>query len=47
MDLDEDEPPLLVSNGQQDDPSNVSSDMEAMQVSKVPITIVTGRTTLV
>jgi len=44
MDLDEDEPPLLVSeNGAQDDPSTVSAEMEGIALAKVPITIVTGR----
>ena len=44
MEIDEDEPPLLVSeNGAQDDPGAVSTEMEGMTLAKVPITIVTGR----
>ena len=44
MDIDDDEPPLLVSgNGQDKDAGAVTADIESLQLSRVPITIVTGR----
>ena len=43
MDVDDEEPPLLVDNDeQQDDAGHMSAELEGLQVSKVPITIVTG-----
>ena len=43
MKVDDDEPPLLVENdGQQYDDGTVSAEMEGLQLTKVPITIVTG-----
>lgn len=42
MDVDEDEPPLLVDNGDEEDPGAVSAEMEGISLTKVPITIVTG-----
>lgn len=43
MDID-DEPPMLVeAGGQTDAPENITADMEDLNVSRVPITIITGK----
>lgn len=43
MDIDDDEPPLLVSQSDQNDAGNIAAEMEDLQVTKVPITLITGR----
>lgn len=44
MDVDDDAPPMLVVSGAQPDaPENLSAEMDDMSVTKVPITIITGK----
>jgi hypothetical protein len=42
MDFDDDSPPMLVAAGQSDDTENLSADVDDMNLTRVPITIITG-----
>jgi hypothetical protein len=42
MDFDDDGPPMLVAAGQSDDTENISADVDDMNLTRVPITIITG-----
>lgn len=43
MDIDDDGPPMLVAaGGQSDDTQNLSADIDDMNITRVPITIITG-----
>jgi hypothetical protein len=42
MDFDDDGPPMLVAAGQSDDTENLSADVDDMNLTRVPITIITG-----
>jgi hypothetical protein len=42
MDFDDDGPPMLVAAGQSDDTENLSTDVDDLNLTRVPITIITG-----
>lgn len=42
MDFDDDGPPMLVSADQPDDAENLSNHVDDMNLTRVPITIITG-----
>lgn len=43
MDFDDDGPPMLVSADQHDDAENLSNHVDDMNLTRVPITIITGK----
>jgi hypothetical protein len=42
MDFDDDGPPMLVAAGQSDDTENISAEVDDANMTRVPITIITG-----